>query len=383
MRITRVETVRLSEHPRLVWVLVHTDDGVTGVGETWGTAGVIARAVHDCCAPALLGADPTDIVRFWERLSHDPDTGGGSGVTGAELRAASACDLALWDIVAVLAGQPLYRILGGATRERLPLIAACRSWGSTRDAERARTAPGDLARELLTEGYTAIKVAPFAVPAVPAVPEPQREMSREGLVSGVGTVTAIREAVGDALTIVVDARACRTLPDAVRLARALEPYDVRWLEQPFPAENPATYASLAAATRVPLGAGGDANTTHALIAGGAVSVVTLDAVTAGGITGARAIAAHAARHLLPVAPLNAGGPVGHLAAVHLAATLPHAGLLEAVRADHRGWFPDIVDTPPAIDAGHALLPALPGLGAALLDEVRERPDAEIEASDAS
>jgi len=96
----------------------------------------------------------------------------------------------------------------------------------------------------------------------------------------------------------------------------------------------------------------------------------------------RKIASHAATYLLPIAPHNAGGPFTHLANVHVAATLPNFKILESVRAFYRGWFPDVVDAPPVIEAGYALLPEGPGLGANLLPEVRERPDAEIEASDA-
>lgn len=352
MRITRVETVRLLEHPRLVWVLLHTDAGQIGVGETHGAAGAIARAVHDECGPLLIGEDPARVAFHWGRLCAACDDG------GVGRRAAAACDLALWDIAAQEMGRPVYGPLGGATREQVPLLAACRSWGSLRDADRVRSEPDALMRELLLDGYGAIKIFPFGTDGTEA-------SSDAAIAAGVVMVAAMREAGGDAPEIVVAGGRWNGF-DTVRVARALEPLGVRWLEGPFAGNG--TDAALAAATRVPLG-GPDV--------GDGVAVVVPEVAEAG-ITGLRSVAAHAAAHGLPVAVRNGGGPVAHLAGVHLAAALPNVAWLEVVRAYHRGWFPDILETPPIIEGGYAPLPDAPGLGATLLDEVRERPDAEIE-----
>jgi len=379
MRVTKIETVRLSEHPRLVWVQVHTDEGITGTGESYDKAGVIARAVHDVHADILLGQDPTRIEYLWDRMFSVCNY---HGYAGAEFRAASALDLALWDIVGKIAGQPLYRILGGATRDRLRLYNTCISWGSYRDRERFLSEPGPLAQELLAEGITGIKVWPFDAYSAPTLGQ---EISREGLKFGVGVVAAIREAVGDAMDIAVEMHACWNLPSAIRIARALEPYDVMWIEEPMIPDNVEAYKALRAATRVPICESERLFTRfgfRAMIESGALDVVMPDIVWTGGITEMRKIASHAATYLLPLAPHNAGGPITHLANVHVAATLPNFKILESVRAFYRGWFPDVVDAPPVVEAGHALLPEGPGLGANLLPDVRERPDAEIEASEA-
>lgn len=378
MRITKIETVRLSEHPRLVWVLIHTDVGIVGLGESYDKAGPIMRAVHDIYADILIGQDPTRIEYLWDRMFSVANF---HGYAGAEFRAASAIDIALWDILGQLAGLPLYQLLGGATRDRLRLYNTCISWGNYRDRERFLDNPAALARELHAEGILAMKVWPFDEFSAPTLGQ---EISREGLKFGVGVIAAIRDALGDRMDIAVEMHACWNLPTAIRIARALEPYDVLWIEEPMIPDNIEAYTHLRAATRVPICESERLFTRFGfrqMIERGVTDVIMPDIVWTGGITEMRKIASHAATYLLPIAPHNAGGPVTHLANVHVAATLPNFKILESVRAFYRGWFPDIVDFPPVIENGHALLPDGTGLGAKLLPDVWERPDAEIVVSE--
>src|SRR5579884_2432509 len=95
VKITKIETIRLGEHPRLIWVQVHTDNGLVGLGETFYVPGAVAAVVHDVAAPLLLGEDPLDIERHWHALFHITNY---YGYAGAEMRAISALDIALWDI---------------------------------------------------------------------------------------------------------------------------------------------------------------------------------------------------------------------------------------------------------------------------------------------
>src|SRR5829696_1406093 len=112
MKITKIETVRLTSRPTLIWVRVHTDEGLIGLGESWFGCAAVDADIHERIAPTLMGADPSRI----EALTRAARPYVGFCGTGAEIRAASAIDVALWDIVGQAAGKPLYALLGGATR---------------------------------------------------------------------------------------------------------------------------------------------------------------------------------------------------------------------------------------------------------------------------
>ena len=121
MKITRLETLRLSGFPNLVWLRVHTDEGVSGLGETSYAAQSVETYLHESVAPRVLGRDPLEI----EALSRSLVGYLGWRGSGVETRAASAFDIALWDIFGKVTGQPLYQLLGGASRERVRTYNTC------------------------------------------------------------------------------------------------------------------------------------------------------------------------------------------------------------------------------------------------------------------
>ena len=121
MKVSKIETIRLERHPNLVWVLVHTDAGLTGLGETWFGAGPVEADIHERVAPLLLGEDPSRIEHFNRVLR---SYAGFSG-TGAEMRAASAVDVALWDLAGKEANKPIHDMLGGKTRSFIKVYNTC------------------------------------------------------------------------------------------------------------------------------------------------------------------------------------------------------------------------------------------------------------------
>src|SRR5215212_6856137 len=121
MKITKIETVRLQSRPNLIWVRVHTDEGLIGLGEGWFGCAAIEADIHDRIAPMLIGADPGRI----EALNRATRPYVGFCGTGAEIRALSAVDVALWDIAGQAAGKPLFALLGGATRDDVPVYNTC------------------------------------------------------------------------------------------------------------------------------------------------------------------------------------------------------------------------------------------------------------------
>src|SRR4051812_4895404 len=121
MKISKIETVRLTSRPTLIWVRVHTDEGLIGLGESWFGCAAIEADVHERIAPAHIGADPSRI----EALTRAARPYVGFCGTGAEIRAISALDVALWDLAGQAAGKPLYQLLGGAMRADIRVYNSC------------------------------------------------------------------------------------------------------------------------------------------------------------------------------------------------------------------------------------------------------------------
>ena len=130
MKITAIESLQWAEYPRLLVVRVHTDDGIIGLGETVDKVPGAKGALHGTVAPLLLGQDPLDIEGLWRFVM---DNIMYHGYAGAELRALSAVEVALWDILGKRYGAPLYQILGGKTRTRIPTYNTCIGFGEIQD----------------------------------------------------------------------------------------------------------------------------------------------------------------------------------------------------------------------------------------------------------
>ncbi|HIM44937.1 MAG TPA: mandelate racemase/muconate lactonizing enzyme family protein, partial [Alphaproteobacteria bacterium] len=178
MKITRVETIRLDEFTNLLWVRVHTDAGMIGLGETFFGARAAEAYIHETAAPSLIGRDPLQI----ERIARDLTPYIGFAGTGAETRGRSAIDIALWDLWGRVAEQPVYQLLGGLTHDKMRIYNTCAGyryvrsrpnwslddWGTGGDAEGPYEDleaflhdAGALAESLLEEGITGMKIWPF------------------------------------------------------------------------------------------------------------------------------------------------------------------------------------------------------------------------------
>ncbi len=394
MKITRIDTLRLDEFPSLVHVLVHTDEGLVGLGETFFFADAVEAHVH-AVAGYLLGEDPGRIEAHARTLRGYVGTAG----SGAEMRAASAIDIALWDLAGQAAGQPLHRVLGGACRDSIRTYNTCAGYRYVRD-ERGQAVlnwglPGDaaegpyedldaflnradeLARDLLAEGITGMKIWPF---------DPYAEASLGHDISGAELECAlepfrkIREAVGPAIDVMAELHALWDVPAACRIVSALDEFALAWIEDPVRVSSPGALAEVQRATSSPLAAGETLTGLAAfrdLIAGGGAQIVVFDVGWVGGVTEARKIAALAEAFERPVAPHDCTGPVVYTAATHLSMHLPNAMIQESVRAFWSGWYAELVTELPAIENGMVSAPAGPGLGTSLRPEVFERADAHI------
>ncbi|HMO84908.1 MAG TPA: mandelate racemase/muconate lactonizing enzyme family protein [Lacipirellulaceae bacterium] len=380
--------------PNNLWVRVHTEDGLVGLGETYYTPRAIAAVVHDTYAPLLLGRDALDIENHWNNCF---SLASFCGYSGAEMRALSAIDIALWDLAGQHLGQPIYSLLGGRNRDRVPVYNTCVSSGSYRDLDDVlHGRAGDVAKSLLEQGYRAMKIWPFdqfgdtlAGPTSPrqnvtiwggttAAGILSHSITNEEIRCGVRIVEEIRRAVGDEVQVAIEGHARWDLPSATRIARALEPLDIMWLEEIMPPDNVESYVRLKTATSIPICQSERVFTRFQMrpwIEKAAADIIMPDFSWCGGFTEGRKICSLADTYFLPITSHDTIGPVGLWAAAHLMLHIPNAMSMETVRGYIDGWYEEVVTDKINITDGHLFLAGKPGLGTKLRDDFLARPDA--------
>ncbi|MFO1036668.1 MAG: mandelate racemase/muconate lactonizing enzyme family protein [Geminicoccaceae bacterium] len=397
MKITQLDTIRLLEFPNILWVRVWGEDGLYGLGETFMAAESVAAYLHEIVAPRILGEDALAIDRIAQRLYGYL----GFRSTGVETRAASAIDIALYDLWGKATNQPVVQLLGGRTRENVRTYNTCAGYKYIRDTRLQKVEnwglgqePGgpyedlegflhradEVALSLLEQGITGMKIWPFDPPA---------EASGGLYISGPDLDTAlepfrkIRKAVGNRMDIMVEFHSMWNLPTAVRIARALEEFDTFWHEDPIKMDGLADLVSYAAASRAPVCASETLayrQSFREIMEARAVGIVMLDLSWCGGLSEAKKIATMAEAYHLPVAPHDCTGPVVLAASTHLSCNAPNAIIQESVRAFYTGWYKELVTALPEVKNGMIAPPPGPGLGLDLLPDIDRRKDAVIRTS---
>ncbi|MER8417518.1 mandelate racemase/muconate lactonizing enzyme family protein [Mesorhizobium sp. M1329] len=387
MKITGLESVYLPDlSSNTVWVEVHTDEGITGLGETFYNPQTVVAYIHEVVAPYLIGKDPLRIDR------HSRDLTGflGFNSTSAETRGNSAIDIALWDIFGQVTSQPVWQLLGGLSREQVRIYNTCAGYGGHGFGNRAMTVnvgngsrryedyeaslnnPAELAEDLLSEGITAMKIWPFKQFQTGNL---TMDLDPTQIKKGLEPLLKIRKAVGDKIEIMLELNNSFNLPTAKRLAHYADEFEPYWYEDPIRADDVMALQSFASATHVPLAASETLATRWSfrdLLACRAAGIVLLDLSWCGGISEAKKIATMAEAYQLPVAAHDCTGPVVLAASIHLSFNAPNALMQEAVRAYYRGWYLDIVTGLPEIANGYATVPDAPGLGIKLLPDAKTR-----------
>ncbi|CAN5804209.1 mandelate racemase/muconate lactonizing enzyme family protein [soil metagenome] len=384
MKITGLETVRIAERANLLWLLVHTDEGLTGLGETFFGARTVEAHIHEWIAPRAIGRDPLAI----DALAADLTGYLGFRSTGAEMRGNSAFDIALWDIFGKAAGLPIVQLLGGFTRDAIRTYNTCAGSSYIKDASGQATAnyglgaagefddlngflhrADELALSLLEEGITALKIWPFDAAA-----EKTRGtyIAAPDLRAALAPFEKIRAAVGDAMDIMVEFHSMWQLLPALQIARALAPFGTFWHEDPIRMDSLASLRRYAEGSPAPICASETLGSRWAfrdLLETGVAGIVMLDLGWCGGLSEARKIAAMAEAWHLPVAPHDCTGPVVFCASTHLSLNAPNALVQESVRAFYRTWYRDLVTALPAVANGMVSVPPGPGLGMELNPEL--------------
>jgi galactonate dehydratase len=371
MKITALETLQWDAYPRLLVVRVHTDAGITGLGETVDKVPGSKGALHGTIAPLVLGQDPLDIEGLWRFVM---DNIMYHGYAGAELRALSAVEVALWDIMGQHYGAPLYHLLGGKTRDRVPTYNTCIGFEPVDDYTAWHQDAGALAESLLADGIRAMKIWPFDRFSEASFGQ---YISLADVEKGLEPVRRIRDHVGNAIEIGIECHFRWNRASMERIARTLEPFDILFLEDVMPAVFPDQIRLLAGRTTIPI-VGSELLLTRwqlrEWLEKHVSQIIMTDPVWNGGIAETRKIANLAETFGVPVVLHNVAGPICHAAALHLGAHIPNLFYVESVRAFYQTYFPVLGDLAVTVTDGGLNVPDGPGLGVHLNPTSLERAD---------
>ena len=390
MKITALETIRNAEFPNLLWLHVHTDEGISGLGETFFGAQAVEAYLHESVAPQLLGQDPGRIDYIARKLYGYLGFRG----SGVETRGNSAIDIALWDLWGKRTGQPVYQLLGGLTREQVRVYNTCAGYryvrqrpvqttdnwgldgeeGPYEDLDAFLNRADELALSLLQQGIQAMKIWPFDHAAEN---NGGLHISPAELRRALEPFEKIRKAVGDKMDIMVEFHSLWNLPTACRIAEAVKPFQPYWMEDPVKMDSLSVVGEYRQRTGLPVTASETLSYRTGykdLLEAKAVDIVMPDLSWCGGISEAKKIATMAEAHQLPVAPHDCTGPVVLTASSHLSLNAPNALLQETVRAFYTGWYKEIVTALPIIEEGYLRLEPNPGLGLELIPDFLKRND---------
>jgi len=322
-------------HSELSFVKIETDEGVTGIG--LGRGGAIALATIEKLKPELIGEDPINVERLWNKM-WVPKLIGRRGMT---TRAISSIDIGLWDIRAKVAGMPLYKMLGGF-RDRVPTYVAGGYYEEGKGLK-------ELAQEMDYNVEMGARAVKMKIGAVSVCEDAER-------------VKAVRDAVGPDVKVLVDANCAYRYYEAIQLAKRIEEYDVFWFEEPVAADDYAGHRKLAQATSIPIASGENEYTRYGfrdLIAEEAVAVLNADAEILGGVTEWMKVAALAQANHIDVAPH--GSQEIH---VHLVSAVPNGLILEFYSDTTNPMWGKIYRETLRINSdGTVSPPDVPGIGA--------------------
>lgn len=359
MRISALRPVVLGTPWRnLTFLIVETDEGLRGVGEVrmLNHTDALLGYLQEAGPNHILGSDPFDIEDLTRRMFRNDFARAGE----IAMSAMAVVEIACWDIVGQALGAPVYRLLGGAARQRIPAYA--NGWYTV---ERTPSEFHAAARRVVTRGYRALKLDPFGAGFY--------ELSRAEKHRSIGLVEAVRDAVGPDVEILVEMHGRFNPATAVELARELARFSPGWLEEPVPPENLRALKKAADAIAplgIPVATGERLHTAYEfreLFELQAADIVQPDITHCGGILATKKLAAWAEGYYMLVAPHNVGGPVSTAAALHLAACTPNFKIQEHFNDFADAWVQGAAGGLPEVDPadGCFALPGGPGLGVAL------------------
>lgn len=343
------------------WLIVEieSDAGLVGIGNAGLAPRVTKQVIDTYLKPVLIGGNPFDLEYLWQYMYRKTMAFGRKGIG---MVAISAVDIALWDLVGKALKQPVFRLLGGKTKAKIPVYAS-------RLYSQPLEKLAEEATEYMRQGFRAVKLRFGWGPTD----------GRAGMLSNVNLVRTVREAVGDEIDVMAEAYMGWTLDYAQRMIPLLEPYNLRWLEEPVIPDDIAGYAALKAMNRMPI-AGGEHEFTlygfRQLLDAKAVDYIQFDTNRVGGLTQARKVCALAEAHSVPVVPH--AGQLHNFHVVMSSFNCPMAEFFPMVDIEVGNelfWY--ILKGEPTPVSGYVELDdSIPGLGATINEEALKKLEVE-------
>lgn len=358
MKITQVQLIPTGKY---LFLKIHTDAGVCGVGEAgvWGYLDA-AAAVVEKLKKHLIGQDPRNIEHLWQFCYRSLYFRG-----SVIMSALSAIDIALWDIKGKLADMPVYQLLGGRCRDRVRTYAPVFRYTAEEMAQECV--------KIRDRGFTAARLI------IPDLTAPAKETSprvfAQKVAEDIGKVRACREAVGTDLDLCVEIHRSMTLSEAIAFAKGIEDCCPYFIEDPIPPDNPEAMAEVARATTVPITTGERAiniQEMETLMRLRAARYIRPDVCALGGLTPSKKVAALAEAHYVGIVPHNPLGPVSTAACLQLDACIPNFAIQEFPSFNMDGGEDSMVKKPLVVQDGHILIPNAPGIGLELVDDLDQR-----------
>jgi galactonate dehydratase len=377
LKIREIRAVRLRDGFNSRFVRVYTDQGLTGTGETMDTVGA-EDIVNSFIGPSLAGRDPLDIegILFdlwgWKRTQ-----GGGPpsplfmrGMGGPYLSAMSGVEMALWDLAGKAMNVPVYQLLGGRVRDKIPVYL--------------HAATPDEAASLVTQTRVkALKIGMDYSPDAWTLSkgfDPGKlwglHLNNAQLDDMVNFVDGFRLKLGKTYDIALECHARYDVETAIQICHLMEPYRLMWVEEPIPSDDVDAMLRVRTNTRVPIAAGENIYSRYgyrAFLEKEALSIIQPDMSKTGGLLESRKIAAMAEVYSIPMAPHGVASPLATMAYAHVCATAPNVMILEWTHYLNKQYTS--LTEPVQLKDGFLELTEKPGIGVALNDEaVKERTD---------
>jgi D-xylonate dehydratase len=365
VEITDVQTTMVDGNYPWILVRVYTDAGLVGTGESYWGGG--DTAIIERMKPFLVGENPLDIDRLYEHLVQKMS--GEGSISGKVISAISGIEIALHDVAGKLLDVPAYQLVGGKYRDEVRIYCDLH----TENEADPQACADEGERVVKNLGYDAIKFD-LDVPSGHEKDRANRHIRNPEIDHKVEIVEAVTERVGDRADVAFDCHWSFTGGSAKRLAKALEPYDVWWLEDPVPPENHDVQKTVTHSTSTPIAVGENVYRKfgqRTLLEPQAVDIVAPDLPRVGGMRETRKIADLADMYYIPVAMHNVSSPIGTVASAHVGAAIPNSLAVE-YHSYELGWWEDLVEEDNLIQDGYMPIPEDPGLGLTLdLDAVEE------------
>ena len=335
----------------LVVVLKTDDPGLYGLGDAspMENEPEVKLLIEGFVASYLTGRDPLESEARWTDMYHDPHARGGR----LAMTALAGLDIALWDLKGKILGQPVWRLLGGAQRDRIRVYA--NGWYTNPGAPQLNA---DEAKAVADMGYTALKFDPFGQANYYRISLEEARLAQD-------RVAAVRGAVGPHVDILIEAHAKFDVMNAVQLGKRLEEYLPLWYEEPVSEENVSELLEVRRKVDIPIAAGERLYTKYAfarIVEAHAADVLQPDVANAGGLTELKKIAAIAEAKHITVAPHNVCSPVGAQAEIHLDASIVNYEIQEYHAEFYDDHYFTVFDGFPRQEGGYVGFTDEPGLG---------------------